>query len=462
MKTMAFAAIVAASVNTCSGIDGGYSWDRPGGGESGGNSGGGIWSSGYTAYTIVVPGIPSQQQINKNPTPELADDGNITIPNFEYSFQSVEGHEVINLTMAGIKDIDGNWLKLTGTATDGQNIWVNIDGEPKAISLYNVLDGEATYQENKCTCEFIPELGSDPEDPAKPMVDIVFLVDNSESMGEEADAIARDLAVWANKLSQTLDVRFGCVGYMGSGTTVFVNGSPTGQIIENGAITGAIDLTTADKLGEYLNRATGVDRTEGFAGGMAADTKYSTVGECGVAALRYAHDKFSFRTDANRIYINVTDEPTQFSDKANFSSEWVKAHKDEVGTVYTIFSGPTVGEGDARQSSLNSADYSQDPYTTHVNWTNYYERPELLSEITGGSVQYASYDWSGGNDGLPEVKLDDTVSTEVTGALLNMHVISFVNEDPDLRDGKAHTVTIIIQSTDGLSYGQKTFTKTFE
>lgn len=64
--------------------------------------------------------------------------------------------------------------------------------------------------------EYLGYNNSDNEENRVLAADVVFLVDNSGSMGEEANAIARDIIDWAEKLAaSSLDVRFGCVGYDG-------------------------------------------------------------------------------------------------------------------------------------------------------------------------------------------------------------------------------------------------------
>jgi hypothetical protein len=117
-------------------------------------------------------------------------------------------------------------------------------------------------------------------------------------MDEEAEAIARDITAWAEKLSQSLDICFGCVGY-------------------DGNLTGAMNITTVEKLKEYLDYGYGTNRTYHFGGDDAealaakAPDYNNSWNECGVAALHFADDNFNFRPGANRIYVNFTDEPNQ-------------------------------------------------------------------------------------------------------------------------------------------------------
>ena len=216
-------------------------------------------------------------------------------------------------------------IRLLGTGEQGQNVWVEVDGKPKGIDVINNADN----QEN-----------------VRPMVDLVFCVDNSGSMSEEANAIARDIISWASLLeSSNIDVRFGCVGY--------------GNI--NG-VNGAINLTDADALSEYLNRSTGTSRTMGFAGSdantlqTAASNFGYTNGECGGQAIRFGDRYMNFRTGSNRIYVNFTDEPNQPGNEL-WSTEFFKSQDNwstTQGTVHTVYS--------ASSSMSESIGYREKPW----------------------------------------------------------------------------------------------------
>ena len=230
--------------------------------------------------TIVIEtpstGIPDDSQATPNP-----DVVNTTtnIPNINTTIDYVNGTPIIRVDMTGVKNPDGTeWIRLYGTGDPNQNVWLEVDDRPKGFDVYNNADSN--------------------HDKAI-MTDVVFTVDNSGSMSEEADAIARDIVSWSTLLSNSgLNARFGVVGY-------------------DGRITGANNLTDVDSLKAYLNHGTGTTRTRHFGGNDASllsskASDYflnSNVDECGVAAIRFANDLFSFRTGANRIYVNFTDEP---------------------------------------------------------------------------------------------------------------------------------------------------------
>ncbi len=333
------------------------------------------------------------------PNPELGDEPNATIPNIQYTTVDEEGAAVFRIDMTGIQDkATLEWLRLLGTGEIGQNIWIEVDGQPKGVKVYNTADDN-----NERT---LP-------------IDLVFLVDNSASMSQEADAIARDITAWAEKLSKTsLDINFGCVGY-------------------NGAITGAVNITSYQNLSDYLNRpkVTGTNRTKEFSGSEADITLFNeqkdnyNAGynyECGMAALRFATDLFTFRKNANRIFVNFTDEPNQSHNIDRFSVESLRRDWDTtLGTIHTVYS--------ASQSSDKN------------------ESNRLMSEYTGGTVIYTNSSFTG-------VTLENL---PVTDAMRNSYVVRITNIR-DLMDGQPHEVRITILSEDGTVRAERTFTVVFE
>ena len=336
--------------------------------------------------------IPSDDWAD--PNPEIGN-SNTDIPNPNFVLEYEDEDPVVRVDMTGIRDNDKDeWLKLFGTGYN-QNIWVEVDNKPKGILVYNNSDDESNIAIK---------------------IDLVFLVDNSGSMSEEADAIARDIISWAEKLrSSGLDIKFGCVGY-------------------DGLITGALNLTTVTELSNYLNRTSGTKRTVGFVGSDAdrlKNAKYSydlsSQDECGGAALRYADEQFTFRTGANRIYVNFTDEPNFPKGKDRFSVESFKDSElwsASQGTVHTVFS--------SSKSSCGK------------------EYPWKLSEYTGGTIIETTSSFA-------NVSLE---SLPVTGAMQNSYIIKFANV-AEFMDGKSHLVKITVLSEDGLVRAERTFSVLF-
>lgn len=173
---------------------------------------------------------------------------------------------------------------------------------------------------------------------SKAKADVVFLVDNSGSMWEEANKVADEIIRWSTELSQTMDVMFGCVG------------------IDHRYVNGAINITDAATLSDYLNCYSGVDRTQHYGERMATppadlnDLKtkaqnYTTAGgECGGIMLHYADENFTFREGANRFYVYFTDEPNQPGGNAPWSVLTVRMilniiigiHPKGLSILYTV------------------------------------------------------------------------------------------------------------------------------
>ncbi len=339
-------------------------------------------------------GIPSDELAGPNPD---IGGSTTTIPNIQYTVENDGGDAIVRIDMTGVQNADDyGWMRLLGTGEPGQNVWVEVDGKPKGILVTNNADNQGEQAS---------------------VVDLVFCVDNSGSMSEEANAIARDIISWAQLLeSSNIDIRFGCVGYS-----------------ENGYVNGALNLTDADALGDYLNRSTGTNRTMGFGGTdaralqSAASTFGSVDDECGAMAILFGDKHMDFRTGSNRIYVNFTDEPNQPSGYSAWSTEYFSSQENwstVQGTVHTVFSG--------------SSSFAES--------IRYKERPWRISEYTGGTVLYASSDFSG-------VTL---TSLPVTGAMQNSYVIRFTNVG-EFMDGQAHEVRITILSADGRTRAERTF-----
>jgi len=378
---------------------------------------------------IHVAGIPNDDDATPNPV-VTNDEINTVIPNFSYSVSKENNWAVVRLDMTGVQDpYTKDWLRLYGPGDSRQNVWLSLDDVPKGFSISNTIDEEGSQK--------------------IPMVDLVFLVDNSTSMSEEADAICRDIIDWSQQLSRTLDIQFACVGY-------------------GGFVSGAINLTAADNLKNYLESKTwrsnvdGVWRTRGFAGkdslalleaSLNPDYRVVSSGyvytyrgdpdynECGVMALRYANDLFSFRSGANRVFVNLTDEPNQPGNKYSmFSTQWVKENWTTIqGTIHTVYT--------------RSASYSE-WYMDYIDQ----DYPWDLSIYTNGTMLFTDSDFEDNNGNL--VSLSDL---PVSGALQNSYIIRFTNVE-DLFDGKEHRLHLTVKSNseNGEIIADKTYSIVFE
>ena len=354
---------------------------------------------------ITVPGIPADTEADPNPT--LPDAPNTNVANINYVVETASnGNKVIRFDLTGIQSPENptEWLRLYGTNTSEQNIWISIDDLPKGFTIENTIDSEEQVS----------------------AVDLVFLVDNSGSMGEEADAVAKEILDWSKMLSKTLDMRFGCVGYD-----------------YGGEVNGAINMCGINEIDAFLNRSGkyGIDRTMGFEGPdkdvLAKEyARYSTgtwyADECGVSSLRYADDLFNFRKNTNRVYVNFTDEPNYPQGHEPMSTQWVKDPNNwptTKGTIHTVYS------------------------STEVNWTEIplrMEYPWNLSAYTGGTEIKTNSSFSG-------VSLS---TLPITGALQNSYIIKFTNVE-SLFDGQPHKIKITILSPNGTVRAEKEYVVTF-
>ena len=354
---------------------------------------------------ITVPGIPSDVEADPNPT--LPDAPNTNVANINYVVEKASnGNKVIRFDLTGIQSPDNptEWLRLYGTNTSEQNIWVSIDDLPKGFTIENTIDSEVQVS----------------------AVDLVFLVDNSGSMDEEADAVAKEILDWSKMLSKTLDMRFGCVGYD-----------------YDGEVNGAINMCGINEFDAFLNRSGkyGIYRTMGFEGPdkdvLAKEyarywTGSWTADECGVSSLRYADDLFNFRKNTNRVYVNFTDEPNYPQGNEPMSTQWVKDPNNwptTKGTIHTVYS------------------------STWVNWTErplWEEYPWNLSAYTGGTEIKTNSSFSG-------VSLS---TLPITGALQNSYIIRFTNVE-NLFDGQPHKVKITILSPNGTVRAEKEYVISF-
>lgn len=338
-----------------------------------------------------IPPDPSEPTPDPGPNPD-------PLPNPTPTPEEFENEVVVRLDMTGIQDpVTKEWLKLYGTGFTNQNVWLDLENTPKGILVFNNDDDE--------------------QPTAQVKLDIVFTVDNSGTMSEEADVVARDIQAWAQKLQDSgLDVKFACVGYN-----------------DPGWIVGGINFCDASELSTWLNsNGTGTNRTKHFGGpdatrlSTSASRYYRPNGECGAIAIRFADENMTFRTGANRVYINFTDEPNQPNGNTEYSVEWFRDQNNwspAQGTIHTVYSG---------SSSSWSYLYNEDP--------------TLMSTYTGGTIFRTNGSFSG-------VNLDNLTVTE---AMKHSYVIYF-RVPEHYFDGQPHAVRITVITPDGHVRAQRTF-----
>lgn len=235
-------------------------------------------------------------------------------------------------------------------------------------------------------------------------VDLVFAVDNSGSMGQEADGIAEKIVAFAQLLAKSgVDARFAVVGV-------------------NGDVTGAFDFGTADAMDKYLKMGSGTRRTKHF--GSNAKLEKAAKGlrssypseENGIAAIKFANDHLTWRKDAQRIFISFTDEPTHPSTR-NAPWSTTKATCDAwtptSGNVHTVWSGSSLGRMRWREGRA--------------------ENPAELSRCTGGVVMSVRRD----------AKDLDLTTLPMTEALTQSVIVEYESADPAAK----HDVVVVVKGT---------------
>jgi hypothetical protein len=242
--------------------------------------------------------------------------------------------------------------------------------------------------------------------------DLTFVVDNSGSMGEEADGIANKIIEFVNVVSGAgANVRVAVVGY-------------------DGEVNGGLDFTDAAGVDAYLKREglTGTSRTVGFAGANAADLEQKALAQAadggasssenGIVGVQFAEGSFAFRKEAQRVFINFTDEPTQPGGNLAVATKTLCGRwKPANGTIHTVWSGSNSLAPDGG-----------------VTWTeNERENPADLSACTpGGVVKTVS----------PDASDLDLTTLPLTDALKNSALVEYNSADATA----PHEVTLVVKN----------------
>ena len=86
------------------------------------------------SYEAGAIGI-ADEEAQSNPS--IGGTPNISIPNFQTFIEEGSDNKVLRLSLTGIQTPDKDWMKLYGTNHAEQNVWVEIDGKPKAVTVVN-------------------------------------------------------------------------------------------------------------------------------------------------------------------------------------------------------------------------------------------------------------------------------------------------------------------------------------
>jgi hypothetical protein len=346
----------------------------------------------FSCDTTETPQEPNNTDIPGDPT-------GVTVPtptknNVLPSATFTATGSRVKLNLLGLLNPTTNQpLTLSYDATNPQNstIFVEEDGVVQGLKLTKVGTGNVLT------------------------ADIVFCVDNTGSMDQEADSVAASIIAFANYLQASgLDVKFAVVGF------------------GYGDVDGGINFTSATAISNYLNRTYGAYRTQGFSGqdSAALETRAYNFGnardENGVIAALFADSVYSWRSGAQRVFINFTDEETQ-SNGINWTNAVGCSLLSGKATVHTVYS---------------AADTSSGPNSA---WASDNERPWELSTCTGGTIKFIPTNAAGLNlKDLP-----------VAGALANSYLVEYVSA----KTGVAHVVKITVYTS--TADGVQTFEVTY-
>lgn len=134
----------------------------------------------------------------------------------------------------------------------------------------------------------------------KAQFDIVFIVDNSDSMKHNWTAIKEQLKAYVVQLEdKQIDYKIALVGYN-----------------ESANVTGAINLGDSTALESFLEEYGGSLKNGPYTKFIGQDREGKDLDtlevnlntENGIPAIMYARDRLSFREGAQRVFINVTNE----------------------------------------------------------------------------------------------------------------------------------------------------------
>ncbi len=157
--------------------------------------------------------------------------------------------------------------------------------------------------------DFIPPSGTSAR-----IADIVFVHDDSGSLGDEAAQVKANIQTFiANLAAQNIDFRVSLVPYGGGGSF----SPPEGKILHNGI--------SHDNAADFINDVNGMM----FDGGT----------ERAFAAMKLAVTNTVWRTTTNKILILVTDEDNDYSTGDPSETELIQLLKDQNVTMYGLTAG---------------------------------------------------------------------------------------------------------------------------
>ncbi len=301
------------------------------------------------ASETQIPEIPPDQT---GPVPEVLKN-NVVLSGTFYS-PSIDNRRRLNLSGIVITEIG---IDLYGTNDPLQNIWLEVDGVNKGILVRRVS----------------------PSNRLK--ADIVFCVDVSGSMNEAIiDSIINTITIFDDFIYRRgIDARYGGVGFVGD-----IRG---------------VKLLTDDvaNFRSWMQAKRFVDTATQV---LFPAFGSSHLSENPISAIRYADSLFSWRTDAQKVFIVFTDVPIKPSSREEWSLTWIRNNLKGRGIVHTIFASDT-----SKYTNLWST----------PNLSN--QNPKDLSKVTGGVYKML----------VDGTKLH-LLYTSIVESLIYSHSIDFITE----------------------------------
>lgn len=149
------------------------------------------------------------------------------------------------------------------------------------------------------------------------IADIVFVHDDSGSLGDEAAQVKANIQKFLGDLAaQNIDFRVSLVPYGGDGISSSFS-PPQGKILHNGIL--------HDNATDFINDVNGM--------------RFDGSTERAFAAMKLAVTKTVWRTTTHKILILVTDEPDDYQIGDPSESELIQLLKDQNVTMYGLTAG---------------------------------------------------------------------------------------------------------------------------
>jgi len=284
---------------------------------------------------------------------------------------------IIPIAIPDTRKIKLTFLGYDASDVTNDNFKVFEDGKAQGFSLYRVSETVKS-------------------------VDIMIIMDVTGSMGEEIEGLKKSLKNFIDYLDESgFDVKVGLVPF---GDYAPASKTTTDDISFNPPW---LDLTNLASANEYVEK---------LSTGYGGDGPENTYG-----AIMYAWNNASWRSDAQRIFILLTDAPSHYKDDGSYADFDPQYTKDEVisalegyATLYMVASTGYYSEDDTDFSAPKD--------------------PRKIAIKTGGFVIYQS--------GGEEV---DLTKIGIVESIKSTYIIEFQSDSPE----KNHRISVYYEGPDG-------------